>query len=128
MIIKQFIIQLMHNIQYVDKIKIIKYLKVLHWSTFKYFIIVIVSTYFILCISWIINCLIIQVAVSRIYQHNEPVVLHRYRPVHREPASVVFSSIILHHNLHSRTMTELFTETVQLPIERHFYRDCTTSC
>ena len=43
MIIKHFIIQLMHNIQYVDKIKIIKY--------FKYFIIFIVSTYYILCIS-----------------------------------------------------------------------------
>jgi len=30
MIIKHFITQLMHNIQYVDTIKIIKYLKVLH--------------------------------------------------------------------------------------------------
>ena len=29
------------------------------WSTFKYFIILIVSTYFILCISWLIKCLII---------------------------------------------------------------------
>ena len=29
------------------------------WSTFKYFIILIVSTYYILCISWIIKCLII---------------------------------------------------------------------
>jgi len=29
MIIKHFVIQLMHNVQYVDKIKIIKYLKVL---------------------------------------------------------------------------------------------------
>ena len=28
------------------------------WSTFKYFIILIVSTYYILCISWIIKCLI----------------------------------------------------------------------
>jgi len=28
------------------------------WNTFKYFIILIVSTYYILCISWIINCLI----------------------------------------------------------------------
>jgi hypothetical protein len=27
------------------------------WSTFKYFIILIVSTYYILCISWIIKCL-----------------------------------------------------------------------
>ena len=26
------------------------------WSTFKYFIILIVSTYYILCISWIIKC------------------------------------------------------------------------
>jgi len=30
MIIKHFIIQLMHNIYYVDTIKIIKYLEVLH--------------------------------------------------------------------------------------------------
>jgi len=29
------------------------------WSTFKYFIILIVSTNYILCISWIIKCLII---------------------------------------------------------------------
>jgi len=29
------------------------------WSTFKYFIILIVSTYYILCISWIIQCLTI---------------------------------------------------------------------
>jgi len=29
------------------------------WSTFKYFIILIVSTYYILCVSWIIKCLII---------------------------------------------------------------------
>jgi len=29
------------------------------WSIFKYFIILIVSTYYILCISWIIKCLII---------------------------------------------------------------------
>jgi hypothetical protein len=29
------------------------------WSTFKYFIALIVSTYYILCISWIIKCLII---------------------------------------------------------------------
>ena len=28
------------------------------WSTFKYFIILIVSTYYILCISWILKCLI----------------------------------------------------------------------
>ena len=28
------------------------------WSTFKYFIILIVSTYCILCISWVIKCLI----------------------------------------------------------------------
>jgi len=28
------------------------------WSTFKYFIIFIISTYYILCISWIIKCLI----------------------------------------------------------------------
>ena len=28
------------------------------WSTFKYFIILIVSTYYILCISWVIKCLI----------------------------------------------------------------------
>jgi len=28
------------------------------WSTFKYFIILIVSTYYVLCISWIIKCLI----------------------------------------------------------------------
>ena len=28
------------------------------WSTFKYFIILIVSTYCILCISWIIKCVI----------------------------------------------------------------------
>jgi len=27
------------------------------WSTFKYFIILIVSTYYILCISWIVKCL-----------------------------------------------------------------------
>ena len=29
------------------------------WTTFKYFIILIVSTYYILCISWITKCLII---------------------------------------------------------------------
>ena len=29
------------------------------WSTFKYFIILIVSTYYISCISWLIKCLII---------------------------------------------------------------------
>jgi len=29
-----------------------------YWSTFKYVIILIVSTYYILCISWIIKCLI----------------------------------------------------------------------
>jgi hypothetical protein len=29
------------------------------WSTFKYFIILIVTKYYILCISWIIRCLII---------------------------------------------------------------------
>jgi len=29
------------------------------WITFKYFIILIVSKYYILCISWIIKCLII---------------------------------------------------------------------
>ena len=30
------------------------------WSTFKYFIILIVSTNYILCISWIIKCLIVD--------------------------------------------------------------------
>ena len=30
------------------------------WSTFKYFIILIVSTYYILCIGWMINCLILS--------------------------------------------------------------------
>jgi len=30
------------------------------WSTFKYFIILIVSTNYILCISWIIKCLIVS--------------------------------------------------------------------
>ena len=30
-----------------------------YWSTFKYFIILIVPTYYILCISWIIKCWII---------------------------------------------------------------------
>jgi len=40
MIIKHFIIQLMHNIQYVDTIKIIKYLKVLqHVSDHRGYII-----------------------------------------------------------------------------------------
>jgi len=29
------------------------------WNTFKYFIILIVSTYYILCISWIIKCLML---------------------------------------------------------------------
>jgi len=29
------------------------------WSTFKYFIILILSTYYILCINWIVKCLII---------------------------------------------------------------------
>jgi len=76
-IIKHFIIQLMHNIQYVDTIKIIKYLKVLqHVSdhrrsssgslvqclakNYKNDAIVsvdIVSTYYILYISWIIKFL-----------------------------------------------------------------------
>jgi len=28
------------------------------WSTFKYFVILILSTYYTLCISWIIKCLI----------------------------------------------------------------------
>jgi len=27
------------------------------WSTFKYFVILSVSTYYILCISWIVKCL-----------------------------------------------------------------------
>jgi len=31
------------------------------WSTFKYFIILIVSTYYILCISWIIKCSILPI-------------------------------------------------------------------
>ena len=35
------------------------------WSTFKYFIILIVSTYYILCISWVIKCLIIIYARCR---------------------------------------------------------------
>jgi len=30
-----------------------------YWRTFKYFLILSVSTYYILCISWIIKCLII---------------------------------------------------------------------
>jgi len=41
------------------------------WSTFKYFIILIVSTYYILCISWIIKCLM--------YQANELFVFRRVR-------------------------------------------------
>jgi len=36
------------------------------WGTFKYFIILIVSTYYILCISWIIKCLTI-LSCSEIY-------------------------------------------------------------
>ena len=48
----------MHNIC-VDTIKIIKYLK------FSYFIIFVVSTYYILCISWIIECIIIIDARSK---------------------------------------------------------------
>jgi len=39
------------------------------WSIFKYFIILIVSTYCILCISWIIKCLIIIDAPCK---HEEP--------------------------------------------------------
>jgi len=54
----------MHNIQFVDIAKIIKYLKVLHRSTFKYFITLIVSTYHILCICWIIKCLIVVLVVA----------------------------------------------------------------
>ena len=34
------------------------------WSTFKYFIIWIVSTYYILCISWITKCLITKLIVK----------------------------------------------------------------
>jgi len=34
-------------------------------STFKYFIILIVSTYYILCISWIIKCLMEMVTTLR---------------------------------------------------------------
>ena len=36
------------------------------WSTFKYFVILIVSTYYILCISWIKKCLSIQVFLTLI--------------------------------------------------------------
>ena len=75
--LKHFTIELMHNMQFVDTIKVIKYLKVLQhvsdhkgstirgplwsetcWSTFKYFITLIVPTNCILCISWIIKWLI----------------------------------------------------------------------
>jgi len=37
------------------------------WSTFKYFIILVVSTYYTLCISWIIKCLINTVFTSVIH-------------------------------------------------------------
>jgi len=39
------------------------------WSTFKYFIILIVSTYYILCISWTIMCLI---SIDARCKHEEP--------------------------------------------------------
>ena len=39
------------------------------WSTFKYFIILIVSVYDILCIRWIIKCLII---IDRWCKHEDP--------------------------------------------------------
>jgi len=38
------------------------------WSTFKYFIILIVSTYYILCISWIIQYLII---IDELCKHED---------------------------------------------------------
>jgi len=41
------------------------------WSTFKCFIILIVSTYYILCISWIIKCLIIIDARCKHEDGNE---------------------------------------------------------
>jgi len=42
------------------------------WGTFKYFITLIVSTYYILCIGWIIHCLIIIDARS---EHEDYVVI-----------------------------------------------------
>ena len=58
MIIKHFFIQIMHNIQYVDTIKTIKIFK---RAPFKLCIILIVSTYYILCIIWIKKRLIIVI-------------------------------------------------------------------
>ena len=44
-------------------------------STFKYFIILIVSTYYILCISWIIKCLII---IDGQYKHEDQIGIINY--------------------------------------------------
>ena len=50
------------------------------WSTFKYFVILIVSTYYILCICWIINCLIAIDARCKhedsSYHIDESILLH----------------------------------------------------
>ena len=46
------------------------------WSTFKYFIILIVSTYYILCISWIIMCLIVIDTRCKHEERSEPIFLN----------------------------------------------------
>jgi len=127
MIIERFIIQLMHNI-YVDTIKIIKYLKVLQhvsdhrgsiirepltvlgsltmdplwsetcWSTFKYFIILIVSIYYILRISWIIKCLIlpikwIDVSCTNLRKRRAIISIHSIKGLFLKPRRGVYCAV-----------------------------------
>ena len=40
------------------------------WSTFKYFIILTVSTYYILCISWILKCLVTCLYIYRMQKRT----------------------------------------------------------
>jgi len=40
------------------------------FSTFKYSIILIVSTYYILCISWILKCLIVNLFICRLFKYT----------------------------------------------------------
>jgi len=86
------------------------------WSTFKYFIILIVSTYYILCLSWIMKCLIINDARCK---HEEKVTIQCFvclqiTSFHLESVRVtisigVFDSV---HSVHIDWTTGWFEMTV----------------
>ena len=85
------------------------------WSTFKYFIILFVSTYCILCISWIIKCLIQQDCLLKSYWFTGTVFLISFVDDHW---------YLVHTSTFEDSMCQFHNCNTFGNRESYFYEDC----